>query len=747
MIKVASFDVFDTLIGRAHGHPDSIFDRVERETKFNDFKNLRKKAESQSDGTWNSIWEQFTKITNEKPHVVNFLKEKEWNIELEETFPIVPICKQVKSNDIFVSDMYITVEMMQQLLEKNGLGKVDKNKIFVSPGGKSQGWIWDTVKQKGYQVTDHIGDNLHSDVQTPKTKGIQTHHYQASQYTTKELDLIKISMFDLANLSRMLRLSNSQVEDVKFNLWNEFVSTNIPFLVMGAHGVYSKMKEKNIKRVLFATRDCCFLQKVFQKLYPDVEAHTFYASRVLYFHPTIDYIQYASKLIDNDTLIVDIHGTAHSLTEFIKGALKTKPHIMMMSISGNGQYIKNYGKGYYFVDGIGDNIERLNVDLVGTYFDFVGNQAISQHNELDESKVKVLHQCFQLAMIFMDKHFYSLKDNKIYGWSNESTKWCLSHFHPNVAKSAFVWEPTHFYAVCDLDHRRNEYRQKLKLGTYKDAKCPKVVEENKTNNHIVKIHLPVIAPKFDSSKIEYKSQIGQDKYYVENVINYGINGFFLDIGAHNGVNLSNTFVLEKNLGWKGICIEANPFVFEDLKKNRSSICVNQCLWSKETMLELEFPKSNEIPEGNDMLVRISGLEGNDNYFSSQFQKKDKHKVKTTTLEKVLDLNNCPLIIDYMSIDIEGAELEVLKVFNFAKYHINFITIEHGYRNDYKLKIREFLKLKGFKLHRENQFDDEFENEIQKVTYSSNSVIPIKSANIVHPILNFSQFVKLRSIHK
>jgi hypothetical protein len=65
--------------------------------------------------------------------------------------------------------------------------------------------------------------------------------------------------------------------------------------------------------------------------------------------------------------------------------------------------------------------------------------------------------------------------------------------------------------------------------------------------------------------MQYYSQYGQDKFLFENFFINKKEGFFLDIGAHDGVNGNNTFLFEK-IGWSGVCIEPIPSVFEKLKK-------------------------------------------------------------------------------------------------------------------------------------------------------------------------------------
>jgi len=73
------------------------------------------------------------------------------------------------------------------------------------------------------------------------------------------------------------------------------------------------------------------------------------------------------------------------------------------------------------------------------------------------------------------------------------------------------------------------------------------------------------------------SQAGQDYWVYGEVFNEKRNGFFLDIGAHDGIYLSNTLLLEKRYGWNGICIEGNPDTFVDLQQNRQAVCINTCV--------------------------------------------------------------------------------------------------------------------------------------------------------------------------
>lgn len=160
------------------------------------------------------------------------------------------------------------------------------------------------------------------------------------------------------------------------------------------------------------------------------------------------------------------------------------------------------------------------------------------------------------------------------------------------------------------------------------------------------------------------SQAGQDCWIYGEVFNEQTGGFFLDIGAHNGVDISNTFILEARYGWKGICIEANPLTFPELKKNRKCKCINTCIDNKEG-------------EVNFVLDGVCGgiLADDCDNVDSDKGERNIVSIKTQRLTNLLDSENAPREIDYLSIDIEGAEDRALLNFDFDKYIFRCISIE------------------------------------------------------------------------
>jgi FkbM family methyltransferase len=146
----------------------------------------------------------------------------------------------------------------------------------------------------------------------------------------------------------------------------------------------------------------------------------------------------------------------------------------------------------------------------------------------------------------------------------------------------------------------------------------------------------------------YYSQSDQDKWVLE-FLKFKRNGFFIEIGAYDGIQTSNTYTMEKFFDWDGICIEANPHVFSQLVSNRKSKNLN---------------------------VAVNDYYGKCFFWGDKITKEG-FEIPCDTLDNLLTQNECPKNIDYISIDIEGYEYVVLKNFDFSKWNIGLMTVEHN----------------------------------------------------------------------
>jgi FkbM family methyltransferase len=181
--------------------------------------------------------------------------------------------------------------------------------------------------------------------------------------------------------------------------------------------------------------------------------------------------------------------------------------------------------------------------------------------------------------------------------------------------------------------------------------------------------------------IETYSQAGQDLWVLKTLDNKK-NGFFLDVGAYDGLKYSNSYLLEKNFNWGGLMIEAHPCNYDSLKNNRSSIMAPYAISdiNEKILFENNCGTGSKITNSNGIVV------------------------ESITFEKLFELYDVPEIIDYMSLDIEGYEFKALTKFPFNKYKCKTITVEHNLYLDgseNKKKIKEILINNGYSLIVEN----------------------------------------------
>ena len=175
---------------------------------------------------------------------------------------------------------------------------------------------------------------------------------------------------------------------------------------------------------------------------------------------------------------------------------------------------------------------------------------------------------------------------------------------------------------------------------------------------LIKKLIPLKLKTFLKKKRKFNSINSLDKKLLK-YVNFR-NGYYIECGANDGVNQSNTWHYEKFLNWEGILIEPNKEKYNQLKKNRNknNIFINKALVSK-------FYQNKYIYISNENLESKVAY----NFNSTNI------KFKTTTLEDIFIKKNIKKKIDLFSLDVEGYEMEVLKGVDFNKFMIEYILIE------------------------------------------------------------------------
>jgi FkbM family methyltransferase len=183
-----------------------------------------------------------------------------------------------------------------------------------------------------------------------------------------------------------------------------------------------------------------------------------------------------------------------------------------------------------------------------------------------------------------------------------------------------------------------------------------------------------------------KSQIGQDIFAIW-ATNGLQDGFFVEFGALDGTSLSNTHVLEKHFGWTGVLAEPNPRYWDDLEAARKkSFISHECVWSTS---------------GEELSLTDAGVFTSISTFATNDKHADKRAggeiftSRSVSLQDLLDKYHAPLTINFMSIDTEGSELEIINAYDFQGIRrIESIAVEHNH-SAIREPIKEILLHAGY----------------------------------------------------
>jgi FkbM family methyltransferase len=176
-------------------------------------------------------------------------------------------------------------------------------------------------------------------------------------------------------------------------------------------------------------------------------------------------------------------------------------------------------------------------------------------------------------------------------------------------------------------------------------------------------HLPI-----STSGVFSYSQHQQELFVIEH-LGFKREGFFLEIGVATGIEYSNTYMLEKKLGWKGILCEPNPFFSASIRTNRSAVLDTRAAYSASG----ETVRFLCVPGVYGTLSTIVDFASSDhhNRYGQEVE------LQTVSLNDLLVEHNAPRNIDYLSLDTEGSETKIIENFDFNKWDISVLTIEHN----------------------------------------------------------------------
>jgi FkbM family methyltransferase len=194
------------------------------------------------------------------------------------------------------------------------------------------------------------------------------------------------------------------------------------------------------------------------------------------------------------------------------------------------------------------------------------------------------------------------------------------------------------------------------------------------------------------------SQFRQDIFALSES-RYKRQGYFVEFGATNGVELSNSHLLEREFGWRGILAEPARIWHDELRRNRNCDIETRCVWSR-TGERVVFNQADYAE-----LSTVARFSACDQYEAARKYGRS-YTVETISLLDMLQKYGAPSSIDYLSMDTEGSEFEILSNFDFNKYQFGAITCEHNYA-PVRQSIRRLLESHGYvrKFEDISQVDD------------------------------------------
>ncbi len=180
---------------------------------------------------------------------------------------------------------------------------------------------------------------------------------------------------------------------------------------------------------------------------------------------------------------------------------------------------------------------------------------------------------------------------------------------------------------------------------------------------------------------KYKGANNLDRK-IETYLNYD-NGYFVELGANDGITQSNSYYFEKYRGWRGTLVEPVPHNYLKClqnRKNKTQVFLNSCVSFDYNEKFVEIIYSNLCSTAVGVETDVDNLE--------DFHKKQKKFLEeqnaevnfrfgsiAESLNNILTKANAPKHIDFLSLDVEGAEIEVLKGINHKEYRFKLICIE------------------------------------------------------------------------
>jgi len=198
------------------------------------------------------------------------------------------------------------------------------------------------------------------------------------------------------------------------------------------------------------------------------------------------------------------------------------------------------------------------------------------------------------------------------------------------------------------------------------------------------------------------SQMGQDLWALSHAGCKKNRGYYVDIGSNSGEFISNTHLMDRVFGWGGLCVDAFPC---EMKSRTCSVAV--AVVTNETGVEVEFAHRGNasIMSGCDIMGGVVGEDAADGNHANTLPGQQMYTFNTSTMTQLLRQHSSPSVVDYLSLDVEGAEVLALQGLDHLQYCFKLIDVEHNFEEPKRSDIRLLLESRNYTYAGADEQDD------------------------------------------
>jgi hypothetical protein len=386
---INSYDLFDIILGRKINNQIDFFTKCMNINTLEDFKNVRIISEQRA-----SLENSYYNLSN----IYKFIQEhyklsftqtmyylnQEIDVELNNIYPIYNNINKLNSDSVITVEHYYNSEQIKKFLSKFNIINIPIYTSNETNSLKSNGSLYNHLK-KYYKIKSHSGANYNLDFEIPNSLKIKANYIE---YIYHPLILnIQYKLKDnTKNYFKMIESSCNKVSNQ--NIWNLQLYYNLPLLIYFSNIIFNFCKDNNVNNVVFLSRNCYMLKKIFDTL--NINEGIINTSELVVSFKLFENKKYLKKMLsdfksDQKYLFIDFNDCfTNYLNNFFKAGYGNEPYFY--NIFNNRFSSINFINAHSLFTNDFEStkiIELLNLPNIGPPIDFVDNKIVYDNLEFN----------------------------------------------------------------------------------------------------------------------------------------------------------------------------------------------------------------------------------------------------------------------------------------------------------------------------------------------------------------------------